>query len=256
MARAPIPVRYPSGVTPAFPDEILAQLGAFINPNLIVHYDDFLWVGPTATKYVITAASGSVVSSAAVEGGRALFTTQSADNAFAGITLPTAPFKLTYGKRAWFATRLRYGESAAGKAELYFGLEQTTTTFATRNDGLNFHKAEDSQILTLGMFNNSATAAASVQVGTGFAPGADYDIGFYLNEKGLVRTYFRAVADGGLFGYKSNASVGRLQSNSMQLLSTNFNTTSVNPTVAVYTRDATPGAATLSLDLLLAAVER
>ncbi len=252
-----IPVRYPSGVTPTFPKQLLAQLGGFFNPDLISHFDDFMWTGPTGTKYTITAASGTVVSSAAVPGGRALLTTQAADNAFASIQLVTAPFRLTLGKRAWFGTRLRYGEAAAGKSDVYFGLQQTTTTPATRNDGLSFSKVEDSNVLNLGFFNNSGTAAQTVQVAASFLPTLDYDIGFYLDSKGKLFTYFREVATaGGLFGYEPNEIVERQASASVQLLSTNFNTTSVNPTFAVYTRDAANGAATMSLDLCIAAVER
>lgn len=252
-----IPVRYPSGVTPFFPKQLLAMMGDFRNPNYITHYDDFLWTGTTGIKYTITAASGTVASSAAVPGGRALLTTQAADNAFASIQLVTAPFRITLGKRAWFATRLRYGEAAAGKSDVYFGLQQTTATPATRNDGLSFSKVEDSNTLNLGFFNNSATAAQTVAVSTAFLPTLDYDIGFYLNEKGYLSTYFLDVAtDGGLFGYEPNSSTERQASAGVQLLSANFNTTSVNPTFAVYTRDAGNGAATMSLDLALAAVER
>lgn len=252
-----IPVRYPSGVSNFFPKQLLAQLGAPLNPNFITHWDDFLWTGPTGTKYTITAASGSAVSSAAVPGGRVLLTTNAADNAFASIQLVTAPFRLTFGKRAWFATRLRYGEAAAGKSDVYFGLQQTTTTPATRNDGLSFSKVEDSNTLNLGFFNNSGTAAQTVEVSTTFAPTLDYDIGFYLNEKGFLYTYFLDVAtDGGLFGYKPQSSIIRQASNGVQLLEANFNTTSVNPTFSVYTRDAANGAATLSVDLVVASVER
>lgn len=251
-----VPVRYPSGVTPFFPKQLLAQLGDFCNPNYITHYDDFLWTGPTGTKYTITAASGSAVSSAAVPGGRVLLTTNAADNAFASIQLVTAPFRLTLGKRAWFATRLRYTEAVAGLSDVYFGLQQTTVTPATRNDGLSFSKVEASNTLNLGFFNNSAAAAQSVAVSTSFLPTVDYDIGFYLNEKGYLATFFRLATSGGLFGYDPTPTTARQSSGGVQLLSANFNTTSVNPTFAIYTRDPANGAATLSVDLAVASVER
>jgi hypothetical protein len=251
-----VPVRYPSGVTPAFPKQLLGQMGAFVNPDIILHWDDFLWTGTTGIKYTITAASGSAVSSAALPGGRVLLTTNALDNAFAGITLVTAPFRLSLGKRAWWATRLRYTEAVAGLSDVYFGLEQTTTTFATINDGLVFSKVEASNTLNLGVYDNSATPEATMAVSTAFAPATDYDIGFYLNEKGKLYSYFRPVSTGGLFGYDVDPTAARQATAGVQLVTANFNSTSLNPTFAVYTRDPANGAATLSVDLVIAAVER
>lgn len=246
------PTRLPSGVTNAYKAEVLGQFN-LPNPfNSHVMTDDFDWIGATGVKYTITAPNSGTLANAAGDGGRILFTTGATSGNLVGIQPPAANFSLTLGRRAWFAARFQL--AALSVPSWVAGLGQITSTPGTITAGIVFQKATGSTDIFLRHYHASVATLELAIPSSVFAPvaGQDFDLGFYVSEKGYLQAFARTVANGGLFGFEQTASVERqaIRGGQIPLLSS----TDLAPTLAVIT-NAT-AAATLNADFWMAAKER
>lgn len=248
------PSRMTSGVSTAFPKELLGKYGMPNPLNAHTHYDDFDWLGATGTKYTLTAPNSGTIAMAAGDGGRVLFTTGATSTNPASIQLPVAGFSLTLGRRLWFGARFQV--AALSVPSWAAGLIQTTTTIGTVADGIVFEKATGQTDITLKHYVGSAANLTITIAAAEFAPvaAADFDLGFYLDEKGNLFAYGCTVANGGLFGhYPQVAGNPHRQALGYGAIPA-LTTVNLNPTLGVITNAAS--AATLNADFIFAAKER
>ncbi len=253
MSRS-IPTRSPSGISTSYPKELLGLFGL---PNPFNHhtfFDDFDWLGATATKYTLTAPNSGTIAKAAGDGGRVLFTTGAASGNPASIQLPSASFTLELGKRVWFAARFQV--AALSVPSWAAGLIQTTTTIGTVTDGIVFEKPTGAETIFLRHYVGSAATLSLQLPASVFAPvaAADFDLGFFLDEKGVLSAFACTVANGGLFGY---CPAGPNTPNRLPLMRGQIpalTTVALNPTLGVVT-NAT-ATTTLNGDFIGAAKER
>lgn len=245
------PVRYPSGVANAFPNELLGNFG-LLNPlNFHTHFDDFDWIAATTDKYVITAPNSGTLARSAADGSKLLFTTGATSGNLVSIQLPAAGFLLEAGKRVWFAARFQV--AALSVPSWACGLIQTTTTPGTVTQGIVFEKATAATAITLKHYSTTANLSLTMPA-TRFAPVAaeDFDIGFYLDEKGVLHGYGATVANGGLFGYSPKAEGNRVALVKEKIPA--LSSTVLNPTLAVVTNAS--AATTMTADFIFVAKER
>jgi len=247
-----VPVRYPQGMTNAFPGEILSKYG---NPNPFnLHRleDDFDWLGATGVKYTLTS-SGSIAT-AAGDGGRILLTTGAVSGNLTSIQSVVAGFTPSLGKRMWYAARFQMADVSVPL--LHAGLIQTTATPGTVTDGIVFEKATASTVITLKHYVGSA-ATLSLSLSGFFTPvaGADFDLGFYVDEKGYLFGYANTVANGGLFGFcPDGAAYPVYRGAAIGGAIPTLTTANLNPTLGITTQAAS--ATTLNADFMMAAKER
>jgi hypothetical protein len=247
-----VPVRYPSGVSTAYPKELL---GFYSKPNPLMSHnleDDFDWLGATGVKYTITAAGGSVAM-AAGDGGRVLFTTAAGASSIASIQSVTAGFAPLLGKRIFWAARVQLSHIDSSQSAL--GLMQTSATPGTVTDGIMFERAAAATTWTLKHYVGSVATLTLTMPAT-FVPvlNADFDIGFMVTEKGYLYGFGCTVANGGLFGYQPQSSLasdrGALVGGQIPTLTA----VALNPTLAVIA--GAGGAETMNADFVLASQER
>jgi len=244
------PTRFLSGFTQAASYQPLGALGT-PDPFLYAQYDDD-FLNYNAGDYTVTAASGSVASTAASgSGGRILFTTGATAGNFAEIQLPTAAFQYTSGKK--FAYLARLSVASATTSSIIAGLIGTNATpFTSVADGIYFYKAAASTTLQLLVVTGSATVGSVTNVGT-LTDATDIDVGFYFDRQGNIKIFTGANLEGVKrqntailvpdYGLRANQLTGAVTS------------VLLNPTLAV-SNGATAAAMTMVSDFQFAAQER
>lgn len=248
---SPSPTRYPSGVSTDFPYGPLANYGL---PNPFSYHswvDDF--DGVLRTAYTSTVTNAGTIASAAGNGGTMLFTTDALATDLASLQISTAGFAFTAGKKAFFLARLKVS-SAAGAA-FNVGLIQQTTTPFTVADGIYFGKATGSAAnLTLtSVVGSAATSVAIPTAAYTLSDNTTIDLAWYLDRNGNVMAFVGAQ----LVGYLPQSGTGSTNPTRgpcAALTAPTLTAVNLTPTLAV--RSGTASAKTMTVDFVLAGVER
>lgn len=248
------PVRYPSGVSTDPPYGPLANLGL---PNPLMYHlieDDFDLLHPA---YVQTKTGNGTIASAAGDGGRLLFTTNSSTPAITDLaSLQTGinSFTLTAGKKLFFLTRVQVADAV--NAAFRLGLLPTSATPFGATDGIFFDKATGSAA-NLTLVHKKAGVTTSLVIPTTsytLANNVDLDLGFAMDRSGNIAAYVGTQLVGWL--PQSERPAGQVAGPVGWLAVTQANLAAValSPTLAVQSGTAT--AKTMNVDFFLAAKER
>lgn len=249
------PVRFPAGVSTDFPFQPLANFG---NENPFMYAtleDDFYNSLGAAGAWTATKTGNGTIAHTAGAGGLALFTTNSTTPAgtdICSIQAPAAGFAFASMKKAFFLARLQL--SSATNAAFLAGLIQTTTTPFTVTDGLYFLKASgaaNNLILrsTVGSVNTDLTIPTSAYT---LANNTNIDLGFHVDRAGNVYAFVGSQLVG--FMPQSGTGSSTPPRGGVAAFAPTLTTANLNLTAAI--QSGTAASSTMTLDFLMASVER
>ncbi len=258
---SPKPMRVPSGFSTAMPGGIDANMGlpnpAFYH-TVFSDFDDDLTVSGVWTK---TASGNGSIAHAAVDGGSALFTTNSstpANTDIASIQKPSASFTFpltsnsTQGKKMFFVCRLTLAEYVNTALEV--GLIQTTATPFTVTDGLYFLKPSGgaANLILRSMIGSANTDLVIPTTAYALVGATSIDLGWYINRSGQVFAFVGTQLVGWVLESQGGGLVG--QRGPVASFSPTLSTAVLNPTLAI--QSGTASAKTANVDFALWAKER
>jgi hypothetical protein len=244
------PTRFTSGFTQAAKWQPLGEIGV-PDPFFYATYeDDFLPYN--AANYTVTAASGSVAGTATNgNGGRILFTTNTAAASFAEIQLPVAGLQYTAGKKLAYLARIQV--AAPASSNVIAGLCATTATpFAAITDGIYFSVTYGSPVLSL-VVRSASVTQFTLTLPISLTANTDIDVGFYVDRLGNIK----AFAGNNLEGAKRQdfATLGPNSAIPSTSIAGGITAVLLNPTLAI-SNGATAAPETMVADFQLAAMER
>lgn len=258
---SPKPMRIPAGFSTDPAGGVTANMGM---PNLAFYhtvfsdFDDDLTVSGVWTK---TATGNGAVAHTALDGGQALFTTNSSTplgTDIASIQKPAASFTFpltsnsTQGKKMFFVCRLTAAEYVNTAFEV--GLIQTTATPFTVTDGLYFYKASGAanNLILRSMIGSANTDLAIPTNAYALTGAQSIDLGWYINRSGQVFAFVGTQLVGWVLESQGGGLVG--QRGPVASFSPTLTTAVMNPTLAV--QSGTTSSKTLNVDFALWAKER
>lgn len=224
------PTRYPSGVTNVTK---ASDLGMFTAPDPTknhVYFEDFDYY--TAGDWTVTTAgSASAVALADVNGGAITLTTDAGATDSVYMNKIGESFLFVVGKKAWLKTRLRV--SNATSSIFAVGLQITDTSPLDVTDGVFFYKAGGATSITLQVEKNNTATSSTVGSCT---DGTMVTLGFYYDGASGISYFLDGVQVG-------TSAVTNLPDDE-------------NLTVSIALKNTTTEARIMTVDYVLAAIER
>jgi hypothetical protein len=254
----PTPVRYPGGVTNAAPFQTLAQAG-FLDPSYYqVYFNDFHNI--STSDFVATDIGLPTTAITAGAGGILTNTTTTGATDAAFLQLPAANFALTTAtstvgaRKAFFKTRIALSD--ATNSSFYAGLLNTTTTPLAATDGIYFYKATGATTLSLVNIATSTTTTLTLPTAVSALANATYvELGFYYDGKGNIQAFVNPST--GYYPQSGSAATNVASANKGAVgVLTPAAISSANLNLSFGIQNGAAAAKTLSVDYILAAVER
>jgi len=253
---SPVPVRYPSGVTTEYPWGPLANYGL---PNPFFYHvdaDDFDWSANVSAAWTKTTSGNGTVAQTAVDGGVALFTTNSSTPSasdVASIQRAAAGFTFTAGKKHFFLIRMLLADVV--NPAFNVGLVQTTATPFTVADGLYFNKATGSSTnLQLVSTVSSANTTVAIPTNEYLLTNATFvDLCWSIDRNGVV---YGSVGQQLLVGYQAQSGTGATTPDRCPDVSFTPTLTSATLNLTVAIQSGTASSKTAQVDFVLCAKER
>jgi len=236
------PTRFPNGVTNVTSTDILSQYGQLDPTSWFTDFDDFTsFTTGVTTEWTETVIGSGTCAATAVAGGAILITNSAADNDGYQLQKVPASFTMTSGKKAVFKARFKVSD--ATQSDLLVGLNVVDTTLlgATagdgNTDGIFFQKDDGAATLNVYCQKNATTGQTGDTAIATLADDTFVVVAWYYN--GVDKVYY--AVDGSVLGY--------LDGSSTYLPDAAL-------TVSVALLNGAGAAKTMTVDYILAAVER
>lgn len=228
------PTRFPGGVSTAARSQ--GNLWDYPNPDptkFHVYFEDFDYYA--AGDWTITGQGTESVALTDGNGGLLLLSTDVLDNDNCFLNKVGESFLLAAGKRCFFKARLKV--SSAVETDFVVGLQITDTSPLDVTDGIYFLKADDAATIDVICRKNATTGSTSDTAIASVVTDTFIVLGFAYDGKSTITYYVDDVAK------------GTLDASSAYLPDTEL-------TISVGIQAGSAGAKTLTVDYILAALER
>ena len=190
------PVRFPTGVSTAAPQDVLAAFplldpfntGTVSGLGVASYATDFMTLLASTTEFTVTGTSSTFALVAAGVGGTAILTPGGATTASSAYKT-TQGFQFVSGQKAWFATRFKCS-AVAGNVVFNVGLQAGSST----DDGLYLTKAAATTTVKLVSSVGNTDTDLIASVGTAVA-NTYSTVGFYYDGTDLI-VYYNGVKAG------------------------------------------------------------
>jgi len=227
------PTRFPSGVTNAAPGSALAQYGLPDPSSWHTYFDDFDTY--TAADWVVTEVGVATQALTDADGGVLLITNAAADDDSSFSQKVGESFLLTAGKRAVFKARFKV--NLATESDFVIGLQITDTTPLDVTDGVYFRKDDGDALLDVVCRKDTTTGSTSATGIATVVADTYLVVAWYYDGKGELKYFVNDVQ------------LGTLTATSAFLPDTEL-------TVSYGVQNGTTSATIMSVDYLMAAIER
>lgn len=227
------PTRFPSGVTNAAPGSALAQYGLPDPSSWHTYFNDFDTY--TAAEWVVTEVGTATQALTDADGGVLLVTNAAADDDSSFSQKVGESFLLQAGKKAVFKARFKV--NLATESDFVIGLQITDTTPLDVTDGVYFRKDDGDALLDIVCRKDATTGSTSATGIATVAADTYLTVAWYYDGKGNLAYFVNDVQ------------LGTLTATSTYLPDTEL-------TVSFGVQNGTTSATIMSVDYILASVER
>ncbi len=254
----PTPVRFPGGVTNADRFQTMAQAGVLDPSYYQVYFNDFHSLA--SSDFVVTDTGLATNALTAGAGGLLLTTTTTGATDSSYLQLQAANFVLTpatatvAGKKAFF--KIRVALSDATNCNFYAGLLNTTTTPLSPTDGIYFLKASGATTFNINHAASSTVTTQTLPSSVNTMANATYiELGWYFDGKGNIQAFVNPST--GYYPQSGSGATNVTAANKGAVASfAPAAITSANLNLSFGIQNSTGAARTMTVDYILAAIER